>query len=94
MVKQSVPNGLAETLRRAIETSGLPHRQVALKARMEASSLSRFMRGERGLTVDAADRIAEALGLRLSYTEATPPAPELRPAMEKRGKKRRKAKGK
>ena len=40
------------------------------------------------------NRIAEALGLRLWYTEATPPAAELRPAMEKLGKKGRKAKGK
>jgi transcriptional regulator with XRE-family HTH domain len=75
MVKKSVPDGLAEALRRAIVASGLSQNQIGLKAGMESSRISRFMRGERGLTVEAVDRIGEVLGLRLTLSEATPPEP-------------------
>jgi transcriptional regulator with XRE-family HTH domain len=80
MVKKSVPDGLAEALRRAIEASGLSQNQIGLKAGMEPSRISRFMRGERGLTVEAVERIGEALGLRLTFNEAAAPEPEPTPA--------------
>ena len=48
MVKKSVPDGLADALRCAIEASGLSQNQIALKAGMEPSRISRFMRRREG----------------------------------------------
>jgi plasmid maintenance system antidote protein VapI len=45
-------------LRRAVTDSGLPLLQVAQAAGVERASLSRFVRGERTLRLDMADRLA------------------------------------
>lgn len=40
-------------------------RELATAAGMDHSALSRFIRGERGITIDAADRLAAAVGWEL-----------------------------
>jgi plasmid maintenance system antidote protein VapI len=56
---------ISETLRRAVLDSGLPLLQIAEAAGVERASLSRFVRGERTLRLDMADRLAAHFGLEL-----------------------------
>jgi len=64
---------MTEVLRQAVLDSGLPLQQIAEAAGVERASLSRFVRGQRTLRLDMADRLAAYFRL------------ELRP--EKRGPK-------
>lgn len=56
---------LVGELRKAIETSGRSLSELGRVSGVNNSQLSRFMRGERSLTVAAAGRICEALDLHL-----------------------------
>jgi transcriptional regulator with XRE-family HTH domain len=56
---------ISETIRQAVVDTGLPLQQVAEAAGVDRASLSRFVRGERSLRLDIADRLAEFLGLEL-----------------------------
>jgi transcriptional regulator with XRE-family HTH domain len=72
--KQRKAPGLKEQLREAIRQSGQSLNQLSKACGVGNDRLSRFMRGERGLTIDAVERICEALRLRL-----TPEAPRRKP---------------
>jgi len=50
-------------IRRAIRESGLPLNQLATRCGVDRGRLSRFVRGERDLTLAAADRLCCVLGL-------------------------------
>jgi hypothetical protein len=52
-------------LRRAIRESGLTPYRIAALSRVNVGGLSRFLSGERGLSLDAVDRIVEVLDLEL-----------------------------
>ena len=54
-----------EELRQAINNSDESLRSLASRAGVEASSVVRFVRGERDLRLQIAARIAEALNLHL-----------------------------
>jgi len=56
---------LLEALKQAILQSSQSRRQLALKAGVAESALSRLMSGERGLSVDAAERLAAVLELEI-----------------------------
>jgi transcriptional regulator with XRE-family HTH domain len=66
--------GLKEQLREAIRQCGQSLNQLSKVCGVGNDRLSRFMRGDRGLTIDAVERICEALRLRL-----TQEAPRRRP---------------
>src|SRR5262249_17453950 len=73
--------GLVEQLRAAIRNSGESLNQLGQRAGIGRDRLSRFMRGERDLTLEAAEKIATALGLHLAGGEgasasAKPARPE------------------
>lgn len=53
-------------LRRAIRESGLPLLRIARETGVQRASLSRFVRGERSLRLDVADKVAAYLGLTLA----------------------------
>ena len=55
-VQRTVPP--SDSLRAAIVTDGRPLRQIAAKALVPASSITRFMHRERGLSGRAFDRVA------------------------------------
>jgi transcriptional regulator with XRE-family HTH domain len=59
---------MTEVLRQAVLASGLPLQQIAEAAGVERASLSRFVRGQRTLRLDMADRLAAYLGLELKQT--------------------------
>lgn len=57
--------GLVDQLRDAIRASDRTDHDLAIAAGVAPSALSRFMRGERGLTLDTVDALCEVLGYRL-----------------------------
>ena len=56
---------MREVIIQAIEVSGKSVRSVALNAGISQPQLSRFVKGERDLLLDAADKVAKSLGLEL-----------------------------
>ncbi|MDX1632893.1 MAG: helix-turn-helix transcriptional regulator [Thermoanaerobaculia bacterium] len=58
---------MTRTLREAIDASGLPLTELQRRTGVDRSQLSRFMRGERSLTLQSVDSLADELGLRLVY---------------------------
>jgi plasmid maintenance system antidote protein VapI len=56
---------MTEVLRKAVLDTGLPLLQIAEAAGIERASLSRFVRGQRTLRLDMADRLAAYLGFEL-----------------------------
>lgn len=48
----------SDSLRAAILTDGRPLRRIAMQAKLPASSITRFIRRERGLSSRAFDRVA------------------------------------
>ena len=88
-------NSLVVHLREAIKHSGQSLYQLAQATGVGRDRLSRFLRGERDLTLEAADRLCQALGLVLTKREA-PPAPEppqADPDMLKKKVRKKKAEG-
>jgi transcriptional regulator with XRE-family HTH domain len=61
--KRELP--LVEKIRQAIQDCGLSHNDLARKSGVSQPQLSRFLAGERTLTLPAAAKVCEALGLRL-----------------------------
>jgi transcriptional regulator with XRE-family HTH domain len=57
---------LTDQLREAIRQDGRSLSQLGRDTGVDVARLSRFVRGERGLSLDAVDRIAAALRLRLT----------------------------
>jgi transcriptional regulator with XRE-family HTH domain len=56
---------MSEVLRIAILSADRSRYALAQESGVSQAQLSRFVSGERSLRLDSADRIAEALGLRL-----------------------------
>jgi DNA-binding phage protein len=67
--KREAPT-LTEQIREAIQRSGQSLNQLGKQCGVDSARLSRFMRGERGLSLDAVDAIAKALHLRLAVDES------------------------
>lgn len=55
----------SDSLRAAILTDGRPLRQIAATASLPASSITRFIRRERGLSSRAFDRVAGVVNVEL-----------------------------
>jgi transcriptional regulator with XRE-family HTH domain len=57
---------LVDAIRRAVETSGKTRYRIAKESGVSAGQLSRLINGERGMTVDTIERLADYLGLRIT----------------------------
>ena len=57
---------ITDTIRKAIEASSKSRYQIADETKLSQSHLSRLMSGERGLGVDALERLAKALELEIT----------------------------
>jgi transcriptional regulator with XRE-family HTH domain len=67
---------LSDEIREAVEKSGLTRYRIAKELGLAESTMSRFMNGKRGLSLDNIDRLAELLGLEIvvkSKTSTTNP---------------------
>jgi len=64
------PKKLSDQLRAAIDASEMTRYRIALEAEIDHATLSRFMSGKGGLSVDGMDRLAETLGLELTERRA------------------------
>lgn len=56
---------LSDQLRRAIKDSDLTRYRIFMETSIDQASLSRFVRGECGLSLDSIDRLGVLLDLRL-----------------------------
>ena len=54
---------LSAAIRAAVLNSGRPRNQIAIETGIDPAALHRFVKGERGLSVDNLDRLGEALAL-------------------------------
>jgi transcriptional regulator with XRE-family HTH domain len=68
----------SEQLRRAIEQSGTSRYALARSLGVSDSALSRFMSGERGLTLATLDKLVDALGLEIEIGVQKTPKKEPR----------------
>jgi hypothetical protein len=59
----------ADMIRRAVESSGRTPYAISLESGVPQAVLSRFLRGERGLNLDTAEKLCRALGLELRPKE-------------------------
>jgi transcriptional regulator with XRE-family HTH domain len=70
MSKRKSKTTMTDTLKAAIEQSGVSRYRIAQDTGILETSLSRFMRGETSLRLDKADVLAEYLGLELVKRKA------------------------
>ena len=63
---------VSQSLRRAICESRQTLMQIEDKTGVDPGRLSRFMRGERGLTLNAVDALAKHFGLKLTKAREKP----------------------
>ncbi len=61
-----LPNSISETLKRAIHQSDRPMHEISRTAGVSQNLIAQFLSGERDIPVAAADRLASALGLKLT----------------------------
>ena len=59
------PKKMSDQLRMAVDASEMTRYRIALEADLDHATLSRFMNGKGGLSVDSMDRLVEVLGLDL-----------------------------
>jgi len=65
--------GTTADLRAAIEASDKSKRQIEAEAGLAAGTVSRFARGQRNITLGAAERVAVAIGYRLRLVRERKP---------------------
>jgi ribosome-binding protein aMBF1 (putative translation factor) len=58
-------NKLSDEIRNAVNASGMSRYAIAKSLEIAESTMSRFMSGKGGLSMDYIDRLAELLGLHL-----------------------------
>jgi len=59
------PKRISDQLRAAIDDSGLSRYRICKEIGLDQSTMSRFMSGEHGLSLDVIDRLGEFFGLTL-----------------------------
>lgn len=70
MPKKKQRLSLSDELRQAIERSGVSRYSIWQQTGIDQGSLSKFMDGERGLSIESIDTIAELLGLHICTADA------------------------
>jgi len=56
---------VSERLKRAIRESGMSRYAISQASGVDQATLSKFMSGQRGLTLDSVDKLAGVLGLEM-----------------------------
>jgi hypothetical protein len=55
----------SDQLRQAVRESELTRYAISVRTRIDQGTLSRFIKGERGMSLDSVDRLMECLGLEI-----------------------------
>jgi plasmid maintenance system antidote protein VapI len=86
--KEQQRTALADALRKAIQDSGLSYNELRRRAGVNQAQVSRFMVGERDLTLQVASRLCLSLGYELVKTgePLTEPLAEPPPSTRRRPK--------
>ena len=63
---------LSDQLRQAIDDSGLTRYEIAKQTGIDQSALGKFYHGDRGLSLDAVDRLGGCLGLTITSQRSRP----------------------
>ena len=66
--KKQTAESFSDQLRNAVRDCGTTRYALAKQLDISESTLSRFLSGERGLTLDSVDKLADVLGLRIVVT--------------------------
>jgi transcriptional regulator with XRE-family HTH domain len=61
--------GLSDQIRSAVDASGKSRYRIAKELGVAESTISRFMSGQGGLSMDNLDALAELLGLKLAISK-------------------------
>jgi transcriptional regulator with XRE-family HTH domain len=76
MPKKSNRKPLSEELREAVERSGLSRYSIWQQTGIDQGTLCKFMAGDRGLSIESIDKLAELLGLHICTADAKPLRPK------------------
>ncbi len=63
--KRKKPLSVSDQLRRAIDECGLTKYRIYVETGVDQATLSKFVRGERGVSLDTFDVLCDYLGLEL-----------------------------
>jgi hypothetical protein len=88
MAKDVRAESLADVLRRAVTESGLPYNRLGKRAGVGQPVITRFMSGERDITLAVASRLCRVLGLGLTRVGPVLTEPLDRPEPTTRGRRR------
>jgi hypothetical protein len=58
-------NSFSDQLRRAVRESELTRYAISVRTGIDQGTLCRFIRGERGMSLDSVDRLMDCLGLEI-----------------------------
>ena len=58
-------NSFSDQLRQAVRESELTRYAISVKTGIDQGTLCRFIRGERGMSLDSVDRLMDCLGLEI-----------------------------
>jgi hypothetical protein len=67
---------LSDELRQAVERSGVSRYSIWQQTGIDQGSLSKFMDGERGLSIESIDKLADLLGLHICSADAKQARPK------------------
>lgn len=73
MAERKQKPDIVEQLKQMIRDSGLSLNEIARRSGVDEGRLSRFTRGERTLTMPAAAKVCEVLGMSFIQAEPVPP---------------------
>jgi transcriptional regulator with XRE-family HTH domain len=88
MARSGEGQDLIALIKEAVRDSGLSLNELARRSRISSAQLSRFMTGERSLTLDSAARLFEPLGLRVVRERPAAPLPEPPPPRPRRPRRK------
>ena len=71
MIGMAARSTMAVTVRRAILASGYSQKRLAKEAGVSQAALSMFLSGQRGLTLDSAEKIGRVIGLAIRSVPGT-----------------------
>ena len=76
MPKKKQRLSLSDELRQAVEQSEVSRYSIWQQTGIDQGTLCKFMAGDRGLSIESIDKLAELLGLHICTADAKPRRPK------------------